>query len=175
MNVPNALSLLRLLITFFFILAVDAGRFHLALGLFALQAATDLLDGLIARATGSKTRLGAFLDPLADKTMLLSAFVILTLKGIVPVWIFATIFIRDLILLVGFLILYRLRVQGAPLPSIWGKINNGLQMFTVMYLLWDESRSYSSLFFYPMIIFTVSSGIHYIVRAIRTLARRESA
>jgi cardiolipin synthase (CMP-forming) len=175
MNVPNALSLLRLVITFFFILAVDAGRFHLALGLFVVQAATDLLDGLIARTTGSKTRLGAFLDPLADKTMLLSAFLVLAMKDIVPLWICATIFIRDLILLIGFLILYRLRVQEKPLPSMWGKINNGLQMFTVMYLLWDESRSYSSLFFYPTVFFTVSSGAHYVIRATRTLMHRETA
>ena len=175
MNVPNALSLLRLLITFFFILAVDAGRFHLALGLFALQAATDLLDGLIARATGSKTRLGAFLDPLADKTMLLSAFVVLTIKGIVPFWICATIIIRDLIIVLGFAILYRLRAQGTPLPSIWGKVNNGLQMFTVMYLLWDESGAYSALFLYPTVFFTVSTGIHYVIGGIRALPRRESA
>lgn len=175
MNVPNALSLLRLVITVFFILAVDADRFHVALALFALQAFTDLLDGLIARTMGSKTRLGAFLDPLADKTMLLSAFIILTVKGIVPFWLFAAVFIRDLVLLVGFLVMYWLRLQGKPLPSMWGKINNGLQMFTVMYLLWDESRAYSSIFFYPTVFFTIASGVHYIVRGARTLMRRETA
>ena len=84
MNVPNLLSLFRILITFFFILAVYHDRFDYALYLFILQGVTDLLDGYIARVMSKKTNLGAYLDPIADKTMLLAAFVMLSIKGIVP-------------------------------------------------------------------------------------------
>ena len=103
MNAPNLLSIFRLFITFFFILAVYYDRLDYALYLFILQGVTDLLDGFIARVMSKKTNLGAYLDPIADKTMLVAAFIMLSIKDIVPVWLPALIILKDLIVAIGFL------------------------------------------------------------------------
>jgi len=87
MNIPNFISILRFFITFFFIIAVYEGKFRTGLYLFMLQGLSDLLDGFLARTVSKKTRLGAFLDPLADKTMLVSSYVVLYIKNIIPCWL----------------------------------------------------------------------------------------
>ena len=135
MNVPNLLSLFRILITFFFILAVYHDRLGYALYLFILQGITDLLDGFIARVMSKKTNLGAFLDPIADKTMLVGAFVMLSIKGIVPVWLPALIVLKDLVVAVGFYLLYRRAFTIKPVPTIFGKITTTCQIATVLFIL----------------------------------------
>ena len=104
MNLPNLLSLFRLFVTAFFILLVAYERFTLALFLFVLQALSDLLDGFFARWMGAKTNLGAYLDPAADKVMLASSYIVLCVQKILPLWLVGTVFLRDLVISVGFLI-----------------------------------------------------------------------
>jgi cardiolipin synthase (CMP-forming) len=175
MTVPNILSIIRLFITLFFILAVNQGRFRLALALFILQALTDLLDGFLARAMNAKTRLGAFLDPLADKTMLLAAFIVLGIKGIVPFWIVGLVVVRDIVLVLGFILLYLFTVTERPHPSIWGKIATTLQILAIVWLLWSDSRVYDLYFLYPMAFFTLLSGALYTVRGLQVLSRKFAA
>lgn len=172
MNIPNSLSILRFFITFVFIYFILEDKYHIALALFMLQALTDLLDGFIARRTGSKTKLGAFLDPVADKTMLLAAFIMLYLKHIIPAWLILIIIGRDLIILIGFLFLYGYSLQEKPLPSIWGKLTTMFQILTIVYLLWSPERTYGLYLFYLTGLFTSISGLHYISRGlVRTLKR----
>jgi cardiolipin synthase (CMP-forming) len=121
MNVPNLLSLFRILITFFFILAVYHDRLYYALYLFILQGITDLLDGYIARVMSKKTNLGAYLDPIADKTMLLAAFIMLSIKDIVPLWLPALIILKDLVVAIGFFLLYRRAFTIKPVPTIFAR------------------------------------------------------
>ena len=172
MNLPNALSIIRFVITFFFIIEVNRGEYRIGLYLFVLQAFTDLLDGFLARTMGSKTRLGAFLDPAADKTMLLAAYIMLYLKNIVPGWLLAVLLARDLILVIGFAFLYRLSVQDKPEPSIWGKTTTALQIFTVVYLLWSGSRDYALYFYAATALFTGISGVHYAARALCVVLKK---
>jgi cardiolipin synthase len=171
MTIPNLLSVLRLFITIFFIIAIYEDRMRTALLLFLLQAFTDLLDGFLARTMGSKTRLGAFLDPLADKAMLLSAYVVLNLKGIVPLWLTWTVLLRDIVLVTGFAVLYKLSLQGNPMPSYWGKMTTFFQILTIVYILWSMDRTYAPFFFYPTALITVISGIHYVSRGIRIISK----
>ena len=104
MNLPNLLSLFRLFVTAFFILLIAYERYGLALFLFVLQALSDLLDGFFARRMGAKTSLGAYLDPLADKVMLSSSYIVLCFQRIVPLWLVSTVLIRDLVISLGFFV-----------------------------------------------------------------------
>ena len=175
MNAPNLLSLFRILITFFFILAVYHDRFDYALYLFILQGVTDMLDGFIARVMSKKTNLGAYLDPIADKTMLVGAFVMLSIKDIVPVWLPALIILKDLVVAVGFFLLYRRAFTIKPVPSIFGKITTTCQIATVLFILlvqifsWSNVEVYSDAFIVLTVFFTVLSGCHYVYQGIRML------
>jgi cardiolipin synthase len=171
MNIPNLLSIFRFFLTFFFIMAVNNGRLHLALFLFILQGVSDLLDGFLARVMGKKTHLGAFLDPIADKTMLVASFILLYLHQIIPLWLTSLVLIRDLVIACGFLVLYRLSCTTQPAPSIFGKITTACQIVTVVYVLWSEARPYGDAFFYITALSTAVSGIHYIIIGLRMLYR----
>ena len=166
MNIPNLLTTFRLFVTVFFILAIHYGEFRLALWLFVVQAITDLLDGFLARALGAKTSLGALLDPLADKAMLVSSFIVLYLKDIVPLWVTLIVLMRDLVLTFGYLILCKLFGKIEIIPSILGKITTFFQIGTVVYVLWSETRSYQDFFYYPTIALTIITGLHYIYQGV---------
>lgn len=178
MNVPNLLSLFRILITFFFILAVYHDKLDYALYLFILQGVTDLLDGYIARVMSKKTNLGAYLDPIADKIMLLAAFIVLSMKCIVPVWLPTLIILKDLVVAVGFFILYRLGLTIKPVPTIFGKITTTCQIVTVFFILlvnifsWSNASAYSTAFIFITVFFTVLSGCHYVYVGIQMLRER---
>ena len=177
MNVPNLLSLFRILLTFFFILAVYHDRLDYALCLFILQGITDLLDGFIARVMSKKTNLGAYLDPIADKTMLVAAFIMLSIKDIAP-WLPALtvlIILKDLVVAIGFFILYRLGRTIKPVPTIFGKITTTCQIATILFILlvnifsWSNVRVYSDTFIFVTAFFTALSGCHYVYQGIRML------
>lgn len=171
MNVPNLLSIFRFFLTFFFIVAVNDGRLRLALFFFILQGISDLLDGFLARVMGKKTHLGAFLDPIADKTMLVASFILLYLHQIIPFWLTSLVIVRDLVIAAGFLVLYKLSYTTQPAPSIFGKITTVCQIVTIVYVLWSEARPYSDVFFYITALSTAVSGLHYIIIGFRMIYR----
>jgi cardiolipin synthase len=102
-TLPNALSLLRLFLVPVVVVLLLAGSDGLAAALFVLAAVTDFLDGRLARRAGP-TRLGQILDPLADRLMLSSVAVVLAIRGLLPVWAVAILVGRDLLALVGSLV-----------------------------------------------------------------------
>ena len=171
MNVPNLLSIFRFFLTFFFIVAVNGGQLRLALFLFILQGVSDLLDGFLARVMGKKTHLGAFLDPIADKTMLVASFILLYIHRIVPFWLTSLVLVRDLTIAVGFLVLYKLSYTTQPAPSIFGKITTASQIVTIVYVLWSDARPYGDVFFYITALSTAVSGLHYIFIGFRMIYR----
>ncbi len=175
MNLPNILSVFRLFVTAFFVMAVNAGRFKLGLVLFVIQGVSDMLDGFLARLLGKKTALGAFLDPIADKAMLVSSYIVLCLHGIVPVWVTAVVLIRDIIVPGGYLLLYKLSYKIHMSPSLLGKITTTCQICTVVYILWSDTRTYQDSFFYATALVTVLSGIQYITRGFRVLVNKHRA
>jgi cardiolipin synthase (CMP-forming) len=173
MNLPNLLSLFRLFLTAFFIILASNGRFRLALILFVAQAASDMLDGFLARRMGTKTNLGSYLDPLADKVMLASSYIVLCAKGIIPVWLVATVIARDLVISTGFFILLSKGLRKIPIPSLVSKTTTVFQMLTVVYVLWSVFRSYDYFFYWMTAIFTVISGCQYVYIGITVNNRKE--
>ena len=137
-----------------------------------VQAISDLLDGFLARIMKEKTYLGSILDPLADKVMLVSSYIVLTANSIIPVWVTLTVLLRDIILSSGFFILYKLSSKTRPSPTIISKITTLFQMGTVVYVLWSGTRVYGDYFFYATVVLTVVSGCQYIARGIRILMNR---
>lgn len=176
-NLPNIISILRFFITFYFIYAVYQGRMRLALYLFLIQGISDLLDGFIARVMNWKTELGAYLDPIADKTMLVAAFVMLYIVGIIPLWLTALVLGRDIVIAGGYLVLYRYANNIRPRPTIFGKITTVLQIATIVYVLWSWSIPGSTLKEYTPVLFivtglsTVISGTHYVIGGFKTLKK----
>ena len=166
MNIPNLLTIFRLFVTSFFILSIHYGEFKIALWLFVVQAITDSLDGFLARVLKEKTSLGALLDPLADKTMLVSSFIVLYLKDIVPFWVTVIVLTRDLILTLGYLGLCKLFGKIEILPSTLGKLTTFCQIATVVYVLWSDVRSYQNFFFYTTAALTIITGIHYVYQGV---------
>ena len=137
-----------------------------------VQAISDLLDGFLARIMKEKTYLGSILDPLADKVMLVSSYIVLSANSIIPVWVTLTVLLRDIILSSGFFILYKLSSKTRPSPTIISKITTLFQMGTVVYVLWSGTRVYGDYFFYATVVLTVVSGCQYIARGIRILMNR---
>ena len=110
MNIPNLITILRILLIPVFIILLLYNHFSWALAVFAFCGVTDGLDGFIARNSNQRTVLGTYLDPMADKLLLISGFVTLSFLKIIPLWITIVLVSRDLILLIGTLILHM--IQG---------------------------------------------------------------
>jgi cardiolipin synthase len=174
MGLANWLTTLRILLIPVFVMLLVYRRPTEALLVFCLASLTDLLDGYIARTRGRQTRLGAFLDPLADKLLLTSAFVTLTYLRVIPFWIAVVVVSRDLVLTVGVLVIH---VSGAtvhPAPSMLGKLSTGFQMATVL------AAMLSFYYFRPLLLLpralawitaalTVASGLQYLVQGLKQL------
>lgn len=136
LNLPNALTLLRIIaIPIFLILLVDL-RYGEALAVFAAAGVTDAVDGAIARLTHTKTTLGAYLDPAADKLLLVSAFITLGFMHEVPRWLVVVVISRDVVIVLGYFLLFMLTQQTMGVrPSASGKASTFLQLASVSLVL----------------------------------------
>ena len=172
MNIPNLLSIFRLFLTLFFIASVHYGKYDIALTIFIAQGVSDLLDGFLARIMKAKTYLGSILDPLADKVMLVSSYIILTINKIIPLWLTSTVILRDLIIATGFLVLYKLSYQKKPLPSVISKITTLSQIVTIVYVLWSGTRVHKEYFYYATATLAIISGCQYVSRGIQTVVKK---
>jgi cardiolipin synthase len=143
LNWPNRISLLRLIMVAPFLILVmyqdDWGHWarHCAIAIFALMAASDVLDGQLARRLGQRTRLGAILDPLADKVLIISSVVLLSMQQFnkdytIPNWVVVVVVGKDLWMIIGFVVLFlvtdRFRVQA----MVFGKISTMGQVAMVL-------------------------------------------
>lgn len=173
MGLANWLTVLRILLIPVFVTLLVYKRPGLALIVFAAASLTDLLDGYVARHGGSQSRLGAFLDPMADKMLLISSFVTLTwLKGL-PFWIAAVVISRDVILVVGALLIHMVGGRIYPRPTWAGKAATFFQIVTV--LLGLSARYFRVPFALDVAMwlaaaFTVVSGLQYLVQGMRYLS-----
>ncbi len=133
--IPNALTFLRILLIAPFAGALLVGDYRRALVIFFLAAATDAIDGFLARHFNWRSRLGAIADPLADKALLITAYLMLTLTSVLPVWLFAVVLGRDL-LIVGGALAYHYCVGRYDMePSIPGKINTFVQILEALAII----------------------------------------
>jgi len=173
-HVPNILTLLRLLAAPFLVILLKEGAYQQALVLFVLAGISDGLDGYIAKRFGFVSRLGAILDPLADKVLIISTYVMLTLLGDLPFWVLIIVGFRDLVIIGGYLILDQLYQIVQMSPSRISKLNTFTQIFLVIVVLLQQSGGWVghitvNLGIACVVITTIASGIHYVwVWGIRT-------
>jgi cardiolipin synthase len=136
--IPNLLTLLRLFIIPFLVIAILDGRYHLAFALFILAGFSDGFDGLLARWLSQRTTLGLYLDPIADKLLLSTLFLVLTHMGIVPRYVTVLVFSRDFGILLIATLLFATGTLRDFRPSLVGKFNTLIQIFGLTVVLVDQ-------------------------------------
>jgi GTP-binding protein HflX len=179
LNLPNFLTLLRLVAVPVFLILLGDHRFGAALGLFVAAGITDALDGAIARLTHTKTTLGAILDPAADKLLLVSAFIALGLMGEVPPWLVVVVLSRDATLVIGYFLLFTMTSQAIEVrPSAAGKLGTFLQLCSVTAVLASQTRPgvvpemAATALFYVTGVVTATAGVQYVARGLAWLQRQ---
>jgi cardiolipin synthase (CMP-forming) len=179
LTVPNQLTFLRLGFLPFFIILIFYERYSWALMILVLAALTDSMDGLLARSLNQKTSLGAYLDPIADKLLLSSSFVVLALDGQIRWWLTILVLGRDvLILTISAVILISGGFRRFP-PSVYGKITTAVQIllvFAVLAFAVFQSQVLEvarQILVYLVAGFTIFSGFHYSVVVARRLSQEQ--
>lgn len=167
-NIPNTLTISRIVLIPAFITCVVYAQNRLALLIFAVAAVTDLLDGFFARLTNQKTPLGTFLDPLADKFLLVSSFILFAVYGWIPTWLAITVISRDIIVVTGWLLLYLLTNTAKVETVRLGKAAIALQLITIAYVLLRVNVAslppLHTVLFPATAALTAISGLQYVYR-----------
>jgi len=165
MTIPNLITTLRIILVPIFIIYLINDRFMAALTVFVVAGLSDGADGLLARLLNQKSRLGSFLDPLADKFLLIAAFVVLAVRGVMPAWLTVTVITRDILILLGVLILFLTKQDIAIRPSLLSKLTTCLQLGTVFLVLTGTHFQLFSdivpILYIATGISTIASGLHY--------------
>jgi len=173
MNLPNILTLMRVLLTPLFVILIINKYFGWALLTFAVAGITDGLDGLIARLTHQRTELGAYLDPIADKLLTFAAFISLAIIEMIPSWLVVIVITRDIMILVGFLVMFLTNHHPKINPSLLSKMTTTFQIITILLaLLAGFSATFlrlSTYAYYVTGIITVLSGTQYVYIGARIL------
>lgn len=177
MNFANKISTFRILSVPFFIASLiyySPQRNYLrfvALGIFVLGVISDAVDGYIARKSKQYSQAGLVLDPLGDKLLLMSAFILLSLKSEFylrfPLWVSLIVISRDAIILLGALVIYLVKQEINISPTRWGKLTTTFQMCAVIAVLLQ--LRFSPVIWCVAVFFTLISGMDYVRRGLRTL------
>jgi len=180
-TVANQLTLLRVVLIPAFVILVIYGHQGWALIVFASACLTDALDGLTARWSDQKSNLGAWLDPMADKLLALSTFVVLTVPWLglanpLPIWLTVLIISRDVVI-VGTVAIVNLAIGPKTFrPSFFGKMATATYMMTAVVAMFYNYRGYPSVvvdaFVYASLAITLISSMHYIYHAARIIEGR---
>lgn len=174
----NQVTLLRMLLVPAFVSLVVYGHLGWALVTFMVAGLTDMLDGLIARWSGQQSSLGAWLDPMADKLLAVSTFIVLTVPGLglanpLPIWLTVMIITRDIVIVATVAIVNLAVGRRTFKPSIFGKIATATYMLTVVVAMFFNYLRYRSvivdLFVWASTAITLISSLHYIRHASRII------
>ncbi|MBJ7278171.1 CDP-alcohol phosphatidyltransferase family protein [Marinobacter salarius] len=133
--IPNALTFLRILLIAPFAAALMAKEYRFALVIFFLASATDAFDGFLARHYNWRTRLGAIADPLADKALLITTYLMLAVTGVLPAWLFWLVLGRDLLIVCGGLAFHYGVGRFEMQPSLPGKLNTLIQILVALAII----------------------------------------
>lgn len=172
LNLPNSLTLLRMALVPVFLVLVVHKRAVASLSVFALAGLTDVLDGFAARVLHQKSKTGVFLDPAADKLLMIASFIILSFPSLsipnaIPPWLTSVVISRDVLIALGAYITYRLRGLKTFYPSLLGKTCTVTQVGTVCLVLLFNALRTSPLIlvwvFVITLVVTVVSGLHYFI------------
>lgn len=172
LTTANQLTILRIIFIPVFIILLTDGNTGLALGVFIAAGVTDVLDGIIARRFGQKTSIGTVLDPLADKLLMITSIVLLSLPqmglpNVLPRWLMILLVSRDVFMMLVSLIIVLMVGWRFFKPSIYGKASTVLQVITVLAVLYcnwiNESVGQLRFLYYVTGCMTAFSGLHYLV------------
>ncbi len=175
-NIPNSLTILRIVLIPGFVIALEYGRYDIALYLFAAAAVSDALDGLFARLKEQKTQLGAILDPLADKFMLVTSFILYASYGWVPKWLTIIVIARDAVVVTGWAVVYLMTHRLILAPSYIGKAAIFIQFMTVCYVLLNINYGLlpgiKTFLIWLTALLVVASGLHYVYRELKIASEK---
>jgi cardiolipin synthase len=175
MNIPNFLSLLRIILVPAVVIFLMQGSFSKALIFFTVSGITDAVDGFLARILKQQTIIGSYLDPIADKALLVSCFLALSIMGIIPGWLTVIVISRDIIILVGVAIFSMMAISFEIHPTFVSKVTTVLQILTVLLVLLFKCIPGSFDYVWVMLLywftalFTVISGLNYIARGVKLI------
>lgn len=179
MNLPNIITTLRLLLLPIFLTLLVYRRPMPALLVLLLAAASDALDGLVARWLDQKTAIGSFLDPVADKLLSMSGFVTLALIGPIPAWFVIVVISRDVTISLGSLVLYLHDGRLEIAPSMTGKAAMLGQFATLVLTLLFQLERIGERFWLSVLVLTsaltIVSGIQYVWRGLNRAGTRPAA
>jgi len=174
MNLPNTITLVRVILIPFFIDLMIYGYYRPALLVFVTACLTDALDGTIARLTNTQTQLGAFLDPMADKLLIVSSFVTLAILAKIPVWLVIIVVSRDIILILGSMVISFTGNNLTIKPSILGKATTFMQLLavtlTLVLVAYGIKSEYLRGVYWATAGFTIASGLQYVLRGMKIMA-----
>ena len=185
LTIPNLLTFMRMALIPAFASMIFYGHYKLGLAFFVIAGITDGIDGFLARRFGQESELGTIIDPIADKLLMTTAFVILSLPNVmpqarhlpVPFWVTVTVIGRDvLILMVAMAITMFTGFRGFK-PSFWGKLSTLVQVLAVTLILFSAVSGYS---FYLPTTYTITtllafvSGVHYVFQVARLMRDEET-
>lgn len=171
-NLPNTITVIRILLVPLFVIYMQKHLFLLSLIVFTVAAISDGLDGLFARFFNQRTSLGAYLDPIADKMLLASAFITLAIQEITPFWLSVVVISRDILIMTGVLICTMADIKVKIQPSIISKFTTVAQLLTVFISLLYQvisptlSTSWTNALYGGTSILTIISGLHYIYKGL---------
>jgi cardiolipin synthase len=168
-NIPNLLTLLRMCAAPVLILFLMDRNYGVGALLFLVAGITDALDGWFAKRFDCVTRLGAILDPIADKMLIITAYIVLALLGDIPLWLLLIVGFRDLGIVGGYLILQTIHNEMPPQPSLLSKLNTVAQITFVLTVMtnkmgWVQLSGVVDLLLWSVAVTTLMSGVHYIYR-----------
>ncbi|MDP3791056.1 MAG: CDP-alcohol phosphatidyltransferase family protein [Candidatus Omnitrophota bacterium] len=174
MNLANKITISRIILTPLFITAIVYSRTDIALVFFILAVISDGLDGFIARTRNEKTILGTILDPVADKVLLISAFICLAIVSNIPAnlrlpaYVPIIVISRDAIIVLGSIMIHVVKGNIKIEPSFWGKFTTFFQMMTIVSIL--VRFNYSEIVWDIATVLTVISGVDYMIKGSRVLS-----
>ncbi len=170
-NIPNSLTILRIVLIPVFVIALEYEKFDLALYVFIVASVSDSLDGVVARLKHQKTELGAILDPIADKFMLVTSFILYAYYGWVPEWLTIIVISRDFVVVSGWMAVYFSANRTRLAPSWLGKAAIFTQFTIICYIIINKNFVFLPFLYWPLIYITAVlvtiSGLHYFYREMK--------
>ena len=164
-NIPNILTVLRILITPLFVIFLIRKMHGHALLVFIFAGVSDGLDGLIARLLNQRSELGALLDPIADKLLLTAAYISLGILKTIPGWLAVVVISRDVLIVTGIAVLKFANIPFEIRPTRISKWTTGFQLLTIGVTLLDmpfaEAAVVKQVLYWTTITMTILSGLHY--------------
>jgi cardiolipin synthase (CMP-forming) len=178
---PNQLTLLRMIFVPFIVIHLVEGRYLWALAVFVIAGFSDGLDGLLARTLHQQTLLGQYLDPIADKLLLSTMFLVLSILHKIPWKYTVLVFSRDISILAASAVLFAIAGLRNFSPSIFGKANTFSQIAAVFFVLLSEVSPHRwisiarTVFLRATFFFTIISALHYLILVQQRLREHQHA